>query len=231
MPNAMSLNAASLNDLRVDGDRLWRRLEALGEIGAVLGPNGERGCARLALTDADRAYVLSRLRARLTSDGELVLSSDRNRDQPRNVEDVLDRLKDAPRRKVLVLNKIDLLPDPQQAQELAARYPNGVAISAQEGLGMEQLLAAPSPAAALGSQMGFDLPKLPPGMDLFTMLANLPAAQRTQLLATMNERFAALDENMLTQMAIQAVKAEYAALGLDTGGLQLAGYSVALFYP
>ena len=41
-------------DLRVDGDRLWQRLEALGEIGAVLGPNGERGCARLALTDADR---------------------------------------------------------------------------------------------------------------------------------------------------------------------------------
>ena len=43
-----------LADLRVDGDRLWRRLEALGEIGSVLGPNGERGCARLALTDADR---------------------------------------------------------------------------------------------------------------------------------------------------------------------------------
>lgn len=41
-------------DLRIDGDRLWRRLEALGEIGAVLGPNGERGCARLALSDADR---------------------------------------------------------------------------------------------------------------------------------------------------------------------------------
>jgi beta-ureidopropionase / N-carbamoyl-L-amino-acid hydrolase len=41
-------------DLRVDGDRLWQRLEALGEIGAVHGPNGERGCARLALTDHDR---------------------------------------------------------------------------------------------------------------------------------------------------------------------------------
>ena len=40
--------------LRVDGARLWSRLEALGEIGAVHGPNGERGCARLALTDADR---------------------------------------------------------------------------------------------------------------------------------------------------------------------------------
>jgi N-carbamoyl-L-amino-acid hydrolase len=39
--------------LRVDSDRLWARLEALGEIGAVHGPNGEKGCARLALTDAD----------------------------------------------------------------------------------------------------------------------------------------------------------------------------------
>ncbi len=27
---------------------------ALGEIGAIEGPNGEHGCARLALTDADR---------------------------------------------------------------------------------------------------------------------------------------------------------------------------------
>ena len=42
-------------DLRVDGARLWARLQELGEIGAIEGPNGERGCARLALTDADRA--------------------------------------------------------------------------------------------------------------------------------------------------------------------------------
>lgn len=41
-------------DLRVDGDRLVARLDALGAIGEVLGANGERGCARLALTDADR---------------------------------------------------------------------------------------------------------------------------------------------------------------------------------
>ena len=41
-------------DLRVEADRLWARLEALGEIGTVLGPNGERGVARLALTDEDR---------------------------------------------------------------------------------------------------------------------------------------------------------------------------------
>lgn len=40
--------------VHVDGERLWARIEALGEIGAVHGPGGERGCARLALTDADR---------------------------------------------------------------------------------------------------------------------------------------------------------------------------------
>ena len=48
------MNTAPHLDLRVDVDRLVARLEALGEIGEVLGPNGERGCARLALTDADR---------------------------------------------------------------------------------------------------------------------------------------------------------------------------------
>jgi len=44
----------SHSELRVDGERLWSRLAALGEIGAVHGPNGERGNARLALSDADR---------------------------------------------------------------------------------------------------------------------------------------------------------------------------------
>jgi len=43
------------SDLRVDGARLWERIEALGEIGAVHGPNGERGCNRLALSGADAA--------------------------------------------------------------------------------------------------------------------------------------------------------------------------------
>jgi len=44
---------SATEDLRVDGDRLWARIEALGEIGAIEGPAGERGCARLALTELD----------------------------------------------------------------------------------------------------------------------------------------------------------------------------------
>jgi N-carbamoyl-L-amino-acid hydrolase len=41
-------------DVRIDIERLSARIEALGEIGAVLGRHGERGSARLALTDEDR---------------------------------------------------------------------------------------------------------------------------------------------------------------------------------
>lgn len=41
-------------NLTTDVRRLITRLDELGEIGAVLGPGGERGCARLALTDEDR---------------------------------------------------------------------------------------------------------------------------------------------------------------------------------
>ena len=43
-----------LHELRVDVEHLLARLDALGEIGRLDGPNGEWGNARLALTDADR---------------------------------------------------------------------------------------------------------------------------------------------------------------------------------
>lgn len=43
------------HDLRIDIGRLLARIDALGEIGRIDGPNGEWGNARLALTDADGA--------------------------------------------------------------------------------------------------------------------------------------------------------------------------------
>ena len=45
----------ALEDLHVDVDRLLARLDQLGEIGRIDGPDGEWGNARLALTDDDRA--------------------------------------------------------------------------------------------------------------------------------------------------------------------------------
>jgi beta-ureidopropionase / N-carbamoyl-L-amino-acid hydrolase len=43
------------SDLRVDPARLLARIDELGQIGRLDGPNGEWGNARLALTDEDRA--------------------------------------------------------------------------------------------------------------------------------------------------------------------------------
>jgi ATP-binding cassette subfamily B protein len=84
--------------------------------------------------------------------------------------------------------------------------------------GLEQALADPSKAAAFGG--GFDLSKLPPGVDVFDMLAQMPAAQLAQMTAQMDAGFADMDEKMLNQMAVPAVRAEYEALGVDAGQMQ-----------
>ena len=48
-----------------------------------------------ALTEADRATVLQRLARRLTTDGELVITSSRTRLQARNREDAREKLAEA----------------------------------------------------------------------------------------------------------------------------------------
>ena len=45
---------AAVAALRVDGDRLLRRIADLGTVGPIVGSQGEPGSARLALTDEDR---------------------------------------------------------------------------------------------------------------------------------------------------------------------------------
>lgn len=86
--------------------------------------------------------------------------------------------------------------------------------------GIEQMLADPAKAAAATAKMGFDLSKLPPGMDLFTVLGKMPAAQRQKLQDSMAEQFAVLGDSMVLQAGMRVVKTEYAALGMDTEKLQ-----------
>ncbi len=85
---------------------------------------------------------------------------------------------------------------------------------------IEQMIADPSKAAALGQGMGFDLSKLPPGTDLFALLKQLPPAQSAGISSAIEAKFAALGDSMITQMAAGAVKAEYEALGMDAARLQ-----------
>jgi ATP-binding cassette subfamily B protein len=68
--------------------------------------------------------------------------------------------------------------------------------------------------------MGFDLSKLPKGMDIFTILGQLPASALTQITSAMDTKFATLGTSMIVQSAAGSVKAEYAALGMDTGRFQ-----------
>jgi len=85
---------------------------------------------------------------------------------------------------------------------------------------INQILADPAQAAASAQAFGFDLSKLPPGMDLFAVLAKLPADQLSKMTAAIDAKFSTLGESMVNQMAVGTVKAEYAALGMDTGKLQ-----------
>jgi ATP-binding cassette subfamily B protein len=85
---------------------------------------------------------------------------------------------------------------------------------------VDQVMADPSKLSALGSSMGFDLSKLPKGMDIFTILGQLPASALTQITSAMDTKFATLGTSMIVQSAAGSVKAEYAALGMDTGRFQ-----------
>jgi len=84
--------------------------------------------------------------------------------------------------------------------------------------GIEKILADPSKASDLGG--GFDLTKLPPGVDLFTMLGKLPADKLASITDSMNKKFETLGDTMIVQAGVRVVRDEYTALGMDTDKLQ-----------
>jgi len=86
--------------------------------------------------------------------------------------------------------------------------------------GIEQMIADPSNAPTIAPGFNFDPSQIPPGMDVFAVLGQLPAAQISQMTATLDQMFETLGDSMVNQIAVLAVKAEYAALGMDTAKLQ-----------
>ena len=86
--------------------------------------------------------------------------------------------------------------------------------------GIEQIMADPSAASPMAESFGFDPSRIPEGVDVFALLERMPAAQLTQMSQAITERFAALGDSMVNQMAVAAVKVEYEALGMDTAKVQ-----------
>ncbi|WP_296646834.1 ABC transporter ATP-binding protein [Romboutsia sp. 13368] len=64
------------------------------------------------------------------------------------------------------------------------------------------------------------IPNMPNGMDIFTVLENMPKEQLNQVTKEIDKQVDGLDENMLTQSSIYAVKNEYQAIGINMDKLQ-----------
>ena len=90
---------------------------------------------------------------------------------------------------------------------------------------LDQAMSDPAQAAEMAQTNGFDLSKIPAGMDVYTTLGLMPASQLQELTATLDEKFSGLSSSTLTQSAASAVQAEYAALGMDMVKIQT-GYIV-----
>ncbi|MBG0784676.1 MAG: ABC transporter ATP-binding protein [Anaerolineaceae bacterium] len=86
--------------------------------------------------------------------------------------------------------------------------------------GIEQAISDPERAQALAAQSGFDLSKIPAGMDIFTLLQQMPAEQIAQIKNTMDSSFSAMDDQTIVQAAASVVKDEYVALGMNTDKIQ-----------
>ncbi|MCX7855375.1 MAG: ABC transporter ATP-binding protein, partial [Anaerolineae bacterium] len=98
-----------------------------------------------------------------------------------------------------------------------ARLQTAVARAMVLVTGIEQIQAHPEQAQALMPGIsGFDLSRLPPGTDLFALLARMPVEQRARIREAVDRRFEALGgEKALLQAAARAVRSEYEALGMD----------------
>ncbi len=72
----------------------------------------------------------------------------------------------------------------------------------------------------LKTQITAGLPQEMAELSLMELLTKMPEEQSKQILASIDEKLSEMPENVMDQGAIKAVKAEYEALGMDTGKLQ-----------
>ena len=64
------------------------------------------------------------------------------------------------------------------------------------------------------------IPNLPNGVDVFSIIEKLPQAQLNEMTKEIDKKISGLDQNMLTQSSIYAVKNEYQAIGINMDKLQ-----------
>ncbi len=89
---------------------------------------------------------------------------------------------------------------------------------------IEQITADPARAAEMGirpgQDLGIDPESIPPGTDIFAVLAQQDSAQLEQMMEGIEEQFGVLDDQAIVQAAVGVVRAEYEALGVNMGAVQ-----------
>lgn len=109
------------------------------------------------------------------------------------------------------------LNEPADAEHLARiNGPMGQAFAAIQGI--EQLAANPEAAAHLSPDI--DLSLLPEGVDLFALIPFLPQDARDEMQTGLTAQFEALGESTVLQLAVEQIKAEYTAIGLNVVDFQ-----------
>jgi ATP-binding cassette subfamily B multidrug efflux pump len=167
-----------------------------------------------AVPIAIRQSQMDKLFLFISSDQKNLILNDYTLVEPTslNASQYLEEYPDLANEPIYVLKKVD------QAEINLLNPIMGKAFVAVSGI--EQIMANPSKAQALGQSLGIDLSKIPPGTDLFAMLEKLPADQLSAITTKINESFATFGDSMINQMAAAAVKTEYQALGMNTSKLQ-----------
>ncbi len=87
-------------------------------------------------------------------------------------------------------------------------------------LGFRQALENPDQAALMTADLPFDLSQLPEDIDPGSMLSMIPEAMQAQLKEGLSEQLESMPETLRSQMAAEAVRQEYVALGVDLTPIQ-----------
>jgi ATP-binding cassette, subfamily B, multidrug efflux pump len=177
----------------------------------------QQGGVESAVPEAIRQRQMDRIRLFLSAEDEAAVLGaytliDRDAPDTTALVDDYPALVGEP---VYVLNELDDVErdrlDPMMGRALLVVY------------GLEQMIEDPEAAPmdfAPVSGAGFDLSQLPPGADVFTLLAQMPEAQRQPMMDAVDARFGVMVEAAIVQAATLAVRAEYEALGMATERVQ-----------
>jgi len=176
----------------------------------------QQGGVESALPEAMRAATVDRLSLFLTEDEQAQVLAHYRRVEPDSpaAADYLDRYPVLAQEPVYVLGEVDAATRAQ----LKALLSRPLLLVA----GIQMIAENPERAAAMLPNLGgFDLTQLPPGTDVFALLARMPAGQRLGLIQVIDDRFEAIGgEKAIAQATARAVRAEYEALGIDTTRIQ-----------